>query len=803
MGTHLRSSFRAAVAVALLLGLPLGAAAQAIVGVVVDQTGLPLPGVSIDVMEGTTVTATITSGADGTFEIPPVVRGTTVVAKLQGFESVTVLRAEAARILLPIARATTTTVVVGSALPPESPVTPLLGHTLTAADIARLPNTRLQARESLPLLPSVIRGPDGLMRLGGARPSESPMLLDGFDVTDPATGVTSISLAYEAVRGVEVLQDPMTVTYGGLMGALFKMETRAGDQKAMGLQGFIPRPRFQNPGFGRIEGIFPRFFAGGRNASGHMRYFGAVEYNFERIVVPDVTQGKGPNIVEKSGSVFARLDFDLSPRHQLTLEGFIFPSATDLQALSVRRDEAAAPDVSAEDIFGGVTSRRTFTNAALLTVRAGVLAHDSRIGGNGSGPSRVSPLGWRDNWFARVARNAVRYSLAAAIDKSVATGHGIHDVTVAGSVWSRRLHGSVTEEPVVVENDGGALVRSVRFGETSSLSARDWPYDASIRDLWHVSGRLQLDAGARVDGIRGYGTLPSARAGFRYSLDDAGVTVVKGGVGNFVGKIPLAVPAFAGYPMRTESLFDEVTGESTTSVFQPAVQRLRLPNAFAFTLQVERQLRPGLDAQAGFTRRRSTRLATLEVPRGGGALAVVSNGRSTYEEFHVSVRQVWHDSQQLFVSYVRSSAHGELNDFMTLFAGFDQPLLQPGGMSRLAADAPNRWLAWGTVNTPLWGIVVSPVMEWHSGFPYSVVDERYFYRGEPNGAAFPAFMAVDMIAYKTVTYKKRAADVGIQLFNVTNHKNPRDVYPVSGARRYGTYTNSVGPILRGFMMIKW
>jgi hypothetical protein len=182
---------------------------------------------------------------------------------------------------------------------------------------------------------------------------------------------------------------------------------------------------------------------------------------------------------------------------------------------------------------------------------------------------------------------------------------------------------------------------------------------------------------------------------------------------------------------------------------------------------------------------------------------VISNGRSTYEEFHVSFRQVWHDSQQLFVSYVRSSARGELNDFMTLFAGFDQPLLQPGGMSRLAADAPNRWLAWGTVNTPLWGIVVSPVMEWHSGFPYSVVDERYFYRGEPNSAAFPAFMAVDMIAYKTVTYKKRAADVGIQLFNLTNHKNPRDVYPVFGARRYGTYTNSVGPILRGFMMIKW
>ena len=124
-------------------------------------------------------------------------------------------------------------------------------------------------------------------------------------------------------------------------------------------------------------------------------------------------------------------------------------------------------------------------------------------------------------------------------------------------------------------------------------------------------------------------------------------------------------------------------------------------------------------------------------------------------------------------------------------------------MSHLAADARHRWLIWGTWNTPIWGLVVSSVMEWHSGFPYSVLDERYFYSGTPNGASFPAFMALDTIAYKTVTYRNRAADVGIQLFNLTNHKNPRDVYPVVGTHRFGTFTNSVGPIVRGFMMIKW
>jgi hypothetical protein len=440
--------------------------------------------------------------------------------------------------------------------------------------------------------------------------------------------------------------------------------------------------------------------------------------------------------------------------------------------------------------------------STLLTLRAGVLSHDSRVRSGGSGPSRLSPGGWRDNWFARVTRTAVRYSVAAALDRTIRSSTGTHEVTAAGSIRARRLRGSVAEDPVLVENEHGDLVRTVHFGQSSLLSAHDWPYDLALRDVWRLNGRVQLDGGARIDGVNRYGLLPSARVGFRYALDDAGVTVVKGGVGNFVGKIPLAVPAFSGYPVRTEWMIDEATRRDSTNVFHPSVENLRLPHAIAVSFQLERQLLPGLDAQAGFTRRRSARLATLDVPRDGGPLALRSNGTSTYREFQVSMRRSWPRQQQLFLSYVRSSARGELNDFMTMFTAFDTPLLQPGGMSRLPADAPHRWLAWGTANLPL-GLVVSPVLEWHSGFPYSAVDSRYLYSGEPNSRMLPAFMAVDLIAYKTLTVRQRMADVGIQLFNATNHFNPRDVYPVVGARHHGMFTNSVGTIVRGFWTIKW
>src|SRR2546428_9399326 len=102
--------------------------------------------------------------------------------------------------------------------------------------------------------------------------------------------------------------------------------------------------------------------------------------------------------------------------------------------------------------------------------------------------------------------------------------------------------------------------------------------------------------------------------------------------------------------------FDGVSGRGDAFALRPTVDRLRLPHAGALTLQLERQLRPRLDAQVGVTRRNSSRLATLVVPEGAGPLTVRSTGISTYREVQVSLRQVWGDQPPPLVGYVPSSA---------------------------------------------------------------------------------------------------------------------------------------------------
>jgi hypothetical protein len=799
----MRRLVRVAGAVLALTAMPAALWAQSIRGIVLDQTGLPLPGAAVHLLNGSIPVASLATEADGSFVIDAGLPGDTVVASLEGFETMRVPRTEAARIVLPIARALETTTVVAPVAAPSSPTTTLLGNTLTASTVARLPSSRMNARESLPLLPSVVRGPDGLMQLGGARAHETPLFLDGFNITDPASGVSSVNLPFEAVRGVDVLHDPTAVSYGGLLGGMVKIESRpGGDQFTKGVQGFVPRPRFTSPGFGRIEGIFPRAYAGGSTADGRLRYLVAAEYDYERIPVPEVTQGRGPDIVEESAIIFTRLDAQLTPRQVVTVEGFLFPSARRSLGLSPRRDQAAASDLTGEDWFAGLTHRFVASDRSVFTIQIGVLSDVKHLTPTGSGPSHLSPAGWKSNDFATIGRRAMRYSTVATWERIMVVSGQRHDVTFGGEVATRRLRGNVAEGPIIVRDGDGRTVRTMEFGPPSIIGARDRPVGLALRDVWRASDRTQIDAGIRVDHSRHGGGSPSARLGVRYALGASGVTVLKAAYGSFVGGLPLAVPSFSGSPTRVDRWFDPRSGDLVREVtLRPAVGRLRLPRAIAATIGVERQLFPGLDAQIALTSRRSSRLATLRVPRASGNIAVESTGSGRYREMQISVRRTWAREQQLFVSYVRSYGRGELNDFASVFQNLDTPLVQPGGVSWLSSDARNRILAWGTFNLPH-RVVVSPVTEWRSGFPYSAVDARYLYAGKPNGRRFPSFVATDIVVYKTFTVRKRSADLGVQVFNLTNHRNPRDVYPVVGAPRFGQFTNSVGPIFRGYMLLK-
>ena len=761
-------------------------------GIVVDQTSLPLPGVTVQLLDGTSVTTSAVTAGDGSFTLPACPPGGRVVASSPGFESVSVPCADAARVVLPLAGAKETMDVTATAAGADSPSLAVIATRLSETTLQRLPAATPHAREVLPLLPSVVRGPDGLLRIDGVRPHEAPLLLDGFNVTDPATGISSIDPPVESVQSVEVLRDPMAIIFRDALGSLAAIETRTGGGAfEAGVQGFVPRPRLTGGGFGRLEGFSPRGYVGGR--VGAVRYFASGEFDFDRIPVPGVTTGSGkPDAQQVGGTLFGRVDTQLSKANTLSVEGLFYPFSKSRYGLSPLRDENASPTLLDRDVFGGLVDRHVFGKGGIVTIRVGLLSHRTELRPNGDGNAEITPAGWTEASFSSLERRATRIEGSVSWRRSLPTSSGLHNLTVQANFERRRLQGTVAELPVDVRDDAGRLVRAIRFGPAAAIGAGDRAIGLAVRDSWRTGERLQIDGGLRGDWSSLGGFLPSARVGFRYDVDSDAGTVIKGGVGTFVGSVPLSVPAFAGFPTR----FDQGMR------LQPLVSGLALPRALAVNARLEQRIALGWDALLGAAFRRASRLATLDVRREEGSLLVSSTGRSTYREAEAAIRHTWGKAGQLFVSYTRSSAHGDTNDFASLFAGGDVEILQQGAQARIAADAPNRVLAWGTFGLPA-GFGLSPAMEWHSGFPYAVIDVGRAYVGPPNGASFPAFFSLDLVIDKTLTIMRKRVKLNVQLFNVTDHFNPRDVFAVAGSARFGTFVNSVGPTVRGDIAVNW
>jgi hypothetical protein len=155
----------------------------------------------------------------------------------------------------------------------------------------------------------------------------------------------------------------------------------------------------------------------------------------------------------------------------------------------------------------------------------------------------------------------------------------------------------------------------------------------------------------------------------------------------------------------------------------------------------------------------------------------------------------------LNASYVRSSAVGDLNDFNQFFGNLPNPIIRANERSLLNFDAPNRFVFWGQFEAP-GKITFSPVWDIHTGFPYSIVDERRDFIGARNRAGrYPTFSSTDLEATRLFSLPfhggKYKARIGVRLFNAFNHYNPRDFQGDIDSYRYEAFLNSVGRTLRG------
>src|SRR5262249_59035501 len=85
---------------------------------------------------------------------------------------------------------------------------------LQAAEVKYLPSNPTTVSDALPLVPGVIRSPQGEIKISGSSENRSAFIVNSADVTDPATGQFGMTVPVDSVQTINVFQTPYLAQYG-------------------------------------------------------------------------------------------------------------------------------------------------------------------------------------------------------------------------------------------------------------------------------------------------------------------------------------------------------------------------------------------------------------------------------------------------------------------------------------------------------------------------------------------------------------------------------------------------------------
>src|SRR5262249_13187102 len=94
-----------------------------------------------------------------------------------------------------------------------------------------LPSRPATVADVLPLVPGVVRSPDGQLRISGGSEFHSAFVVNSMDVTDPATGEFGLTIPIDSVQAVSVFKSPYLAEFGRFTGGVVAVETKGGGDK--------------------------------------------------------------------------------------------------------------------------------------------------------------------------------------------------------------------------------------------------------------------------------------------------------------------------------------------------------------------------------------------------------------------------------------------------------------------------------------------------------------------------------------------------------------------------------------------
>jgi hypothetical protein len=381
----------------------------------------------------------------------------------------------------------------------------------------------------------------------------------------------------------------------------------------------------------------------------------------------------------------------------------------------IRRPDAGTHNYTA------TLADRLGIGGGLLENTLSVTRFDARVWGQGSQDLTIAPGGNTGSYFAQQTRNASRIGWTPVYSFAALNWLGTHDLKAGAYMAESTDNGQVSNHPVDIVGSTNQLLERIAFTPGQPFRMWDTEYAFFGQDHWIVSPRLAVDLGIRAESqelSESFRVAP--RVGLAWSPFRGTGTVIRAGFGLFYDRVPLSVYSFDHYPNQVVTLFNAgqvsagpflyrnglgEAGAASPFVFQEPVAGNFSPRSATGSVQVEQPLSEHLRLRVGYMQNQSAGLVILnrvapDPATNTGANLLSGGGQSRYRQFEVTARVRLNDRRQLFFSYVRARARGDLNDFASYLGSFPVPILRANQFGNLRADLPNRFLAWGLLQLP-------------------------------------------------------------------------------------------------------
>jgi len=666
-------------------------------------------------------------------------------------------------------------------------------QTLNATEILELPFvTTRDIRTALSLLPGVLPDQGGQIHVNGSASNQTLYVLDGFDISEPATGLLELRVSTDAARSIEAEGSRTSVQYGRGSAGVLALDTSMGDDHfRFYATDFIPSVQ-EYHGL-QFQNTTPRFSFSGPIKRGKAWFYEAIEGEFDQNIFKSLPENADTDYFWRFSNL-ARVQVNLTPGNRLTGSFVEDRSRDDYGGLSITQPlSTTTTDLDSAHV-ANLKDQITWANGRLFDVGFGFVEFNANSQPLGDQAYIQIPGSAFGNFYLTSRTQARRYEIPANLYFPVHKWHGSHQLLVGADIERTNYDQFSSRAPFQIQTcaspftppgctaaNGNLLVRSVNFQGSSSFSENDWDAAAYIEDRWSPVSRLLLEPGIRLeyDSLIGK-TNVSPRFSSTLALTADGQTKLSAGIGLFYDRTDLSLLGLALLGQRQDIFYapDGVTPilPPLTTKFQADPSLAERPRSLNWSLGFERRLPASVYLKTEFTEKRGRDgfdYANLGGGIGGNGipasgLFVLQNQREhDYDGVTVSARHTFREKYPVMLSYTRSRTHTNA----ALTSTLDNPLYGPQLPGPLPWDSPNRVLGWGWLPL-IRGFTLGYTVDWRTGYAFNVVNQDQELVGLPNRSRFPDFVQLNLHIEKQFKFLRYEWAIRGGFNDITNSNNP-------------------------------